>query len=108
MTLTRPRPQVPSGGHVRPPAGSRRPRRRSPSSPRCPTRSPRWPRSPALWPAVLIPAQIALVGVPGSVAFHRTYLPVPFLSRVPDLLVAEWYRAAGPRLSPARRGTASP
>jgi hypothetical protein len=39
------------------------------------------------------------------VAFARAYLLVPFLSWVPNLLVAEWYLAAGARFPAARRGT---
>jgi uncharacterized membrane protein len=58
-----------------------------------------------LWLGVLVPAQVALAGVPGEVAFARAYLLVPFLSWVPNLLVAEWYLAAGARFPAARRGT---
>lgn len=58
-----------------------------------------------LWLAVLTPVQVALAGVPGQVAFARAYLLVPFLSWVPNLVVAEWYLAAGARFPAARRGT---
>ncbi|HYX95877.1 MAG TPA: DUF2306 domain-containing protein [Geodermatophilus sp.] len=58
-----------------------------------------------LWLGGLIAAQVALAGVPGQVAFARAYLLVPFLSWVPNLLVAEWYLAAGARFPAARRGT---
>jgi uncharacterized membrane protein len=61
-----------------------------------------------LWLAVLIPAQIALAGVPETVAFHRAYLLVPFLSWVPNLLVAERYLAVSTRFPAARPGTPSP
>jgi uncharacterized membrane protein len=47
-----------------------------------------------LWLGVMIAAQIALWGVDDGTAFHRAYLIVPFLSWVPNLLVAEWYLAA--------------
>jgi uncharacterized membrane protein len=46
-----------------------------------------------LWLLVLIAGQTALAGVDGAVAFERAYLLVPFLSWVPNLLVAEWYLA---------------
>ncbi|MGY1662871.1 DUF2306 domain-containing protein [Geodermatophilus sp. SYSU D00705] len=46
-----------------------------------------------LWLAVLIAGQTALAGVDAAVAFHRAYLLVPFLSWVPNLLVAERYLA---------------
>jgi len=61
-----------------------------------------------LWLGVLIAAQTALAGVPGQVAFDRAYLLVPFLAWVPNLLVAEWYLAAGRRFPAAGQGTASP
>ncbi len=54
---------------------------------------------------MLTPLQVALAGVPGQVAFARAYLLVPFLSWVPNLVVAEWYLAAGARFPAARRGT---
>ena len=60
-----------------------------------------------LWLAVLVPAQIALAGVPEQVAFERAYLLVPFLAWVPSLLVAEWYLAAGGRFPATRPGTPS-
>jgi uncharacterized membrane protein YozB (DUF420 family) len=44
-----------------------------------------------LWLGVLISGQIGLGGVDGDVAFERAYLLTPFLSWVPNLLVAEWY-----------------
>jgi uncharacterized membrane protein len=47
-----------------------------------------------LWLGVMIAGQIALSGVDGGTAFHRAYLIVPFLSWVPNLLVAEWYLSA--------------
>jgi uncharacterized membrane protein len=46
-----------------------------------------------LWLLVLIAGQTALAGVDAGVAFDRAYLLVPFLSWVPNLLVAEWYLA---------------
>ncbi|MGY1637843.1 DUF2306 domain-containing protein [Geodermatophilus sp. SYSU D00742] len=46
-----------------------------------------------LWLLVLIGGQTALAGVDAGVAFDRAYLLVPFLSWVPNLLVAEWYLA---------------
>jgi uncharacterized membrane protein len=49
-----------------------------------------------LWLFVLIVGQTALAGVDAGVAFHRAYLLVPFLSWVPNLLVAEWYLARHP------------
>jgi uncharacterized membrane protein len=58
-----------------------------------------------LWLGVLVAAQVALAGVPGQVAFTRAYLLVPFLSWVPNLVVAEWYLASGARFPAARRGT---
>lgn len=61
-----------------------------------------------LWLGVLIAAQTALAGVPEQVAFDRAYLLVPFLAWVPNLLVAEWYLAAGRRFPAARQGTPSP
>ena len=60
------------------------------------------------WLGMLIAAQTALAGVPEQVAFDYAYLLVPFLAWVPDLLVAEWYLAAGRRFPAARQGTASP
>ncbi len=57
-----------------------------------------------LWLGVLIGAQSGLAGVDPAVAFDRAYLLVPFLSWVPNLLVAEWYLATRER-HPA---TASP
>ena len=44
-----------------------------------------------LWLGGLIALQIAVAGVDDGVAFERAYLLVPFLSWVPNLLVAEWY-----------------
>ncbi|MGY1644134.1 DUF2306 domain-containing protein [Geodermatophilus sp. SYSU D00703] len=46
---------------------------------------------------VLIGLQSGLSGVDGDVAFDRAYLVVPFLSWVPNLLVAELYLATGDR-----------
>jgi uncharacterized membrane protein len=46
-----------------------------------------------LWLGVLIAAQAGLGGVDAAVAFERAYLLVPFLSWVPNLLVAERYLA---------------
>ena len=60
-----------------------------------------------LWLAVLIPAQVALAGVPEEVAFRRAYLLVPFLAWVPNLLVAERYLAVSARFPAARQGTSS-
>jgi uncharacterized membrane protein len=60
-----------------------------------------------LWLAVLVPAQIALAGVPEQVAFERAYLLVTFLAWVPNLLVAEWYLGAGGRFPATRPGTPS-
>lgn len=53
-----------------------------------------------LWLGLLIGAQ-GVAGVPAAIAFDRAYAIVPFLSWVPNLLVAEWYlrRRTG---SPAR------
>ena len=53
-----------------------------------------------LWLGVLIAGQIGPAGVEEQVAFDRAYLLVPFLSWVPNLLVAEWY------LATRRRSTA--
>jgi uncharacterized membrane protein len=50
-----------------------------------------------LWLGVLIGVQSGLAGVSPDVAFHRAYLLVPFLSWVPNLLVAEWYLATRER-----------
>jgi uncharacterized membrane protein len=57
-----------------------------------------------LWLGVLIGVQSGLAGVSPDVAFHRAYLLVPFLSWVPNLLVAEWYLATRER----RTARASP
>jgi uncharacterized membrane protein len=46
-----------------------------------------------LWLFLLMILQTNLAGVDGDTAFHRAYLLVPFLSWVPNLLVAEWYLA---------------
>jgi uncharacterized membrane protein len=46
-----------------------------------------------LWLGVLIAAQIGVGGVDAGVAFERAYLVVPFLSWVPNVLVAELYLA---------------
>jgi len=58
--------------------------------------------------AVLTAAQVGPAGVPEQVALTRAHLLVPFLSRVPDLLVAEWYPTPGARFRAPRRGTSSP
>ena len=50
-----------------------------------------------LWLGVLIGVQSGLAGVDPDVAFDRAYLLVPFLSWVPNLLVAEWYLATRER-----------
>jgi uncharacterized membrane protein len=42
-----------------------------------------------LWLGLLIPLQIALFDLDGDAAFSRAYVLVPFLSWVPNLLVAE-------------------
>jgi uncharacterized membrane protein len=52
-----------------------------------------------LWLGVLIGVQTALGGVDADVAFDRAYLLVPFLSWVPNLLVAERYLATRERRS---------
>jgi uncharacterized membrane protein len=57
-----------------------------------------------LWLGVLIAVQSGLAGVDPDVAFDRAYLLVPFLSWVPNLLVAEWYLATRER----RTANASP
>jgi uncharacterized membrane protein len=57
-----------------------------------------------LWLGVLIAVQSGLAGVDPDVAFDRAYLLVPFLSWVPNLLVAEWYLATRER----RTARASP
>jgi uncharacterized membrane protein len=44
-----------------------------------------------LWLGVLVFVQVSAGGVDGDIAFDRAYLLVPFLSWVPNLLVAEWY-----------------
>ncbi len=54
-----------------------------------------------LWLGVLIAAQMGLAGVPEQTAFDRAYLLVPFLSWVPNLLVAELYLATRPTPVPA-------
>jgi uncharacterized membrane protein len=57
-----------------------------------------------LWLGLLITIQAGPAGVDPEVAFHRAYLLVPFLSWVPNLLVAERYLATRRRptaLSPA-------
>jgi uncharacterized membrane protein len=54
-----------------------------------------------LWLGVLIAAQMGLAGVPEQTAFDRAYLLVPFLSWVPNLLVAELYLATRPAPVPA-------
>jgi uncharacterized membrane protein len=54
-----------------------------------------------LWLGVLIGVQTGLLGVDGEVAFDRAYLVVPFLSWVPNLLVAEWYLATRERRTAA-------
>jgi hypothetical protein len=46
-----------------------------------------------LWLGVLIGVQTGLAGVAAQTAFDRAYLLVPFLARVPNLLVAERYLA---------------
>ncbi len=58
-----------------------------------------------LWLGVLIAGQIGLAGVGEQAAFDRAYLLVPFLSWVPNLLVAEWYLATR---QPAGRSAAMP
>jgi uncharacterized membrane protein len=50
-----------------------------------------------LWLFVLIAVQTGLLGVGSDVAFERAYLLVPFLSWVPNLLVAEYFLAAHDR-----------
>jgi uncharacterized membrane protein len=50
-----------------------------------------------LWLGLLIAVQAALADVPADAAFERAYLVVPFLSWVPNLLVAEWYLATRAR-----------
>jgi uncharacterized membrane protein len=52
-----------------------------------------------LWLGALIAVQVALLGVDGDAAFARAYLLVPFLSWIPNLLVAELL---------LRRGTLGP
>ena len=54
-----------------------------------------------LWLGVLIGVQSGLAGVDPDVAFDRAYLLVPFLSWVPNLLVAEWYLATRQRRTAA-------
>ena len=54
-----------------------------------------------LWLGVLIAGQIGLAGVDEQTAFERAYLLVPFLSWVPNLLVAEWYLATRPATAAA-------
>ena len=54
-----------------------------------------------LWLGVLIGVQSGLAGVGPDVAFDRAYLLVPFLSWVPNLLVAEWYLATRARRTAA-------
>jgi uncharacterized membrane protein len=54
-----------------------------------------------LWLGVLIAGQSGLFGVDPDVAFDRAYLLVPFLSWVPNLLVAEWYLATRERRTAA-------
>jgi uncharacterized membrane protein len=63
-----------------------------------------------LWLGVLIAAQIGVWGVDGDTAFERAYLLVPFLSWVPNLLVAEWYLAVRRRAvaDPLTRAVAAP
>jgi uncharacterized membrane protein len=51
-----------------------------------------------LWLFVLITGQVGLAGAPDQTAFERAYLLVPFLSWVPNLLVAERYLAVRQRL----------
>jgi uncharacterized membrane protein len=53
-----------------------------------------------LWLGVLITAQIGIWGADDGTAFDRAYLLVPFLSWVPNLLVAEWYLSARRRTVP--------
>lgn len=56
-----------------------------------------------LWLGVLIPVHLA-TGLDGDRAFERSYLIVPFLAWVPNLIVAEWLLrrpATTRRLSPA-------
>jgi uncharacterized membrane protein len=52
-----------------------------------------------LWLFVLMFLQTGLAGVDADLAFDRAYLLVPFLSWVPNLLVAEWYLATRPRVA---------
>ncbi len=63
-----------------------------------------------LWLGVLITAQIGIWGTDDGTAFERAYLLVPFLSWVPNLLVAEWYLAARRRavLVPLTPAVATP
>ena len=50
-----------------------------------------------LWLGVLVTAQMELSGVAYQVAWDRAYLVVPFLSWVPNLLLAECYLATRQR-----------
>ncbi|WP_222263271.1 DUF2306 domain-containing protein [Modestobacter marinus] len=63
-----------------------------------------------LWLGVLTTVQIGVWGVDGDTAFERAYLLVPFLSWVPNLLVAEWYLAVRRRAvpDPLTRSVAAP
>lgn len=56
-----------------------------------------------MWLGVLIAGQVGLAGVDEQVAFERAYLLVPFLSWVPNLVVAEWYLATRRRSTAAAR-----
>jgi uncharacterized membrane protein len=53
-----------------------------------------------LWLGVLIAVQVGVWGVDGDTAFQSAYLLVPFLSWVPNLLVAEWFLAVHRRAVP--------
>lgn len=54
-----------------------------------------------LWLVLLVPLQIAIAGADEETAFARAYLLVPFLSWIPNLLVADRTLRSGRR---ARRG----
>jgi uncharacterized membrane protein len=60
-----------------------------------------------LWLGVLIAGQLSLSGVGEQVAFDSAYLLVPFLSWVPNLLVAEWYLTTRQGSPAARRPRAA-
>ncbi|GII92447.1 DUF2306 domain-containing protein [Sinosporangium siamense] len=54
-----------------------------------------------LWQMTLVPLQVAVYGIAEDVAFDRSYGLMPFLSWVPNLLVAEWMLRRQRRRSPA-------